>query len=405
MTIRRIAWTAATLACWWAPTVSAQTPERSPDAASLRRISSFSWTQAQLQFGFAHWDEVYPARIIQRGPSMRPLPAGKPIAALAEGMPGAQELEQFIAKQKVTGLIVLQDGAVRLERYALGYSDSGRWVSQSVAKSLTSTLVGAALKDGFIKSLDDPITQYIVDLRGSAYDSVSVRQLLTMTSGVRWTEAYTDSTSDIARFYREPVTPGLDATVSYMRRLSREAPPGTKWVYKTGETHLLGVLVAAATGQSLADYLSATIWKPYGMERAASWSTDRSQHELAGCCLQASLRDFARFGQFVIDGGRIGGRSVVPEGWFEAATKTQVVTSYPGVGYGYQWWTREDGTFDAIGIHGQLIHIDPARRLVVAINSAWPEATSPDRSAARNRMIATLAAMLDAEAKVKPKGV
>jgi len=198
------------------------------------------------------------------------------------------------------------------------------------------------------------------------------------------------------------VTPGLDATVSYMRRLPREASPGTTWVYKTGETHLLGVLVATATGQPLAEYLAATIWKPYGMERAASWSTDRTQHELGGCCLQASLRDFARFGQFVLDDGRIDGRRVVPEGWFEAATKTQVATPYPGVGYGYQWWTRGDGTFDAIGIHGQLIHIDRPRRLVVAINSAWPEATSADRSAARNRMTETLAAMLDAEAKVKP---
>ena len=392
----------ATLASWWAPPAGAQTSERPPDAASLRRLSSFSWTQVQLQFGFAHWDEVFPARIIQRGPSVRPLPAGKPIAALADGTPGAQELERFIAEQKVAGLIMVQDGAVRLERYALGYSDTGRWVSQSVAKSLTSTLVGAALKDGFIKSLDDPVTRYIADLRGSAYDSVSVRHLLTMTSGVRWNETYTDSTSDIARFYREPVTPGLDATVSYMRRLPREAPPGTKWLYKTGETHLLGVLVAAATGAPISEYLAATIWKPYGMERAASWSTDRTRHELAGCCLQASLRDFARFGQFVLDDGRIDGRRVVPEGWFAAATRKQVAIPYPGRGYGYQWWTADDGSFDAIGIHGQLIHIDPARRLVVAVNSAWPEATSPDRSAARNRMLAILAAMLDAQAKVKP---
>ncbi|HEV8150222.1 MAG TPA: serine hydrolase, partial [Gemmatimonadales bacterium] len=216
---------------------------------------------------------------------------------------------------------------------------------------------------------------------------------------VRWTEDYTDSTADIARFYRAPVTPGMDATVSYMRRLPREAPPGTKWVYKTGETHLLGVLVAAATGQPIADYLSATIWNPYGMERSASWTTDRTQHEFAGCCLQASLRDFGRFGQLVLEGGKIDGRAIVPDGWFEAATHKQVAIPYPGRGYGYQWWTSDNGTFDAIGIHGQLIHIDPARHLVVAMNSAWPEATSAERSAARKNLLESIATMLDAEAK------
>jgi CubicO group peptidase (beta-lactamase class C family) len=253
------------------------------------------------------------------------------------------------------------------------------------------------VQSGFISSLDDPVTRYIRGLCGSAYDDVTVRQLLTMTSGVRWKEDYNDANSDIARFYEDPVTPGLDATVSYMRRLPRESPPGATWHYSTGETHLLGVLVATATGQSLADYLAATIWKPYGMERPASWSTDRTGHELAGCCLQASLRDFARFGQFVLDDGMVGGRRVVPAGWFAAATRTQVATPYPGRGYGYQWWTADDGTFDAIGIHGQRIHIDPARRVVVVLSCSWPEVTSPERSAAQRRMLERLAGLLDAE--------
>ena len=110
------------------------------------------------------------------------------------------------------------------------------------------------------------------------------------------------------------------------------------------------------------------------MEQSASWSTDRTDHELAGCCLQVGLRDYARYGQLVLEGGRVDGRSIVPDGWFAVATRTQVQTGYAGRGYGYQWWTYEDGTFNAIGIHGQLIHIDPARRLVVVINSAWPVA-------------------------------
>jgi CubicO group peptidase (beta-lactamase class C family) len=370
--------------------------EPSPiDPASLRR-SSFTWTQPEREFGFGHWDEVFPGRMVERGHTSRPLPAGRPLPGLESG-PHAAALDRFIADEKVAGLLILQDGTARLERYALGHSAAGRWTSQSVAKSVTSTLVGAAVKDGFITSLDDPVTRDIPALSGSGYDGVTVRHVLTMTSGVKWNEDYTDLKSDAARFYSEAVTPGLDATVSYMRRLPRESAPGSKWVYKTGETHLLGVLVTAATKRPLTRYLSEKIWKPAGMEAPAVWMTDRSSHELAGCCLQASLRDFARIGQLVLDEGRIDGRSIVPDGWFAAATTTQVATTTPGRGYGYQWWTNADGTFAAIGIHGQLLHVDRARKLVVAINSAWPVATSTERSATRQKMLGTIAALVDAD--------
>jgi CubicO group peptidase (beta-lactamase class C family) len=372
--------------------------QAAPTAASLRR-SSFSWNQAEREFGFAHWDEVFPSRPIARGATIRLLPAGQPIAGLAPGTPGGQHLERYLTEQKVAGFILLHDGAVRLERYGLGYGPTGRWVSQSVAKAITSTLVGAAVRDGFIASIDDPVTRYLPALAGSGYDDVTLRQLMTMTSGVQWNEDYTDPESDIARFYRAPIAPGLDATVSYLRGLKREAPPGTKWAYKTGETHLIGAVVVAATQRPLADYLSEKIWAPYGMEQPASWMIDRSRQELAGCCLQAGLRDFARFGQFVLDGGRIDGRAVVPDGWFDEATRRHWATNYPERGYGYQWWTGAGNTFDAIGIHGQLIHLDPARRLVVAINSAWPEATNRDRTLARLRLLETIATVLDAEGR------
>lgn len=366
------------------------------DPESLRR-SSFTWSQAELEYGFSHWDAVFSGRVVPRGENVRKLPLGKPLSAFGPGTPGSQTLEQYIADEKVAGLLVMQDGKVRLERYALGYSAAGRWTSQSVAKSMTSTLVGTAIKDGFIHSLDDTITTYITGLKGSAYDSVTIRQLLTMTSGVKWTENYTDASSDIARFYIAPITLGLNATVSYMRRLPAEAPPGQKWVYKTGETHLLGVLVTSATKQTLADYLSARIWAPLGMEQYAVWGTDRTMHELGGCCLSASLRDYARFGQFVLNNGIIDGQSVVPNGWFENATKRHFATTYAERGYGYQWWTFDDGTFAAIGIHGQFLLIDRARRMVVAINSAWPEATSPKRNATRAAFLKVLDEAVDRE--------
>jgi CubicO group peptidase (beta-lactamase class C family) len=218
-----------------------------------------------------------------------------------------------------------------------------------------------------------------------------------MTTGVKWTEKYTDSTSDIVRFYTQPVDSGVDQTVSYMRRLPREAEPGKKWVYKTGETHLLGVLVSAATHQTLSAYLSSKIWIPYGMEGKATWTLSITNQEFSGCCLQMKLRDFGRFGQFILDGARIDGKSIVPEDYLQAATHTQVLVFPPNWGYGYQWWTKDDGTFRALGIYGQMIHIDPARHLVVVLNSAWPEAENYNRSLAEANFLKSLNQEIDKE--------
>ena len=236
----------------------------------------------------------------------------------------------------------------------------------------TSTLVGAAIKDGYIKSVDDPVTDYIPELKGSAYDGVTVAQLLTMTSGVKWNEDYTDPNSDVARMLVVPVPAGEDPTVAYMRRLPREAEPGTKWVYKTGETNLVGVLVWRATGKPLAEYLTEKVWKPFGMAQDAVWMVDTTNHEIGGCCLSVSLRDYARFGQFVLDGGK----GVVPDGWFADATSAHATVRPGGFGYGYQWWTYPGDMYGAQGIFGQAITIVPQEQLVVAVVSNWETATS-----------------------------
>jgi CubicO group peptidase (beta-lactamase class C family) len=382
---------------------SAQAPAAEPAAAapspdSLHRALA-TWSQADREFGFAHWDEVFKTRRVARGEHVHPLPVGPELPAFAGGGAGAAQLDRYATDYKLAGLVVLVDGRIRLERYGLGHSAVGHWTSFSMAKSLTSTLVGAAIRDGYIKSVDDPVTMYIPGLRGSAYEGVSIRQLLTMTSGVKWNEDYTDLKSDVALFYEAPPDPGVDATVSYMRRLAREAPPGTKWVYKTGETNLIGVLVQEATHKTLAAYLSEKVWAPYGMEQDASWELDVTDHEQGGCCFQATTRDFARVGQFILGGARVDGRPVVADGWLAAATRKQADINVPGRGYGYQWWTRDDDTFDAIGIHGQMIHVDPRRRLVVAINSAWPVATGKEQSAARVELINAIASAVDAEAR------
>jgi len=363
-----------------------------------------TWTSVERAFGFAHWDQIFPARTVARGAQVHPLPEGAPLPTFASGE-GARQLRRNFDDFQLAGIVVLYDGKLRLEQYAPGYSATGRWVSFSLAKSLTSTLVGAALADGAIASVDDTVTRYIPELRGSAYDDVTVRQLLTMSSGVRWNEDYADPQADVYRLYSAPIDPGADATVSYMRKLARDDAPGSKWHYNTGETNLVGVLVARATGKTLATYASEKIWARYGMESDASWMLDRTGHEHGGCCIQATTRDYARFGQFVLEGARIDGRSIVTDGWVEAATHKQVDIGQPGFGYGYQWWTRDTGTFNALGIYGQQIHVDPGRRLVIAINSAWRAASvTEEAGAARSALFDAIRAAIDAETAASQKG-
>ena len=358
-----------------------------------------TWNQAQREAGFAAMESIFLTRTVRAAAKPQPLPAGRTLAAYAPGGALAAELDRFVKDQKVAGVLVLHDGTLRLERYALTGGPKTRWHSFSVAKSMTSTLVGAALKDGHLKSLDDPVTRYIAGLRGSAYDDVTVKQLLTMTSGVRWNEDYTDLNSDVARMYATPPDPGFDMTVSYVRKLPREAPPGTKWVYKTSETNLVGVLVAEAVKKPLADYLSEKIWRPYGMERDAEWMVDDVGHEQGGCCLAMTLRDLGRFGQFILDGARIGGTPIVPDTWLAEATRNQLPATAGGSSYGYQWWPRDDGTFEGRGIYGQTLHIDPKRRLVIAINSAAEAPTGRDIGRTRQAFIAAVKTEIDAEKK------
>lgn len=320
-----------------------------------------------------------------------PLPPGKALT-----IPG---IDQYMAKQRAAGIVILQDGKVRFEKYGLNFSPKGRWTSFSVAKSFTSTLVGAAIQDGYIDSLEDKVSQYIPGLKGSAYDDVTIRQLLTMSSGVKWNEDYEDPNADVAKFNNAEPQNGLDATVSYMRKLPRAHPPGEVWHYNTGETNLIGVLVSSATKKPLAQYLQEKVWQPAGMEAAATWLQGRTGHEIAGCCIQAATRDYARFGVFVLGGGKAGGRQIVPADWFAQATVKQKDIGDPGHGYGFQWWTYDDGSVAAQGIFGQGIFIDPKRQLVIASNANWTRATKGPEPEAREAFYRQVQQLIDAEKK------
>ena len=357
------------------------------------------WTQPQRDAAFRALDRLpilAKSHTIAASSTPKPLPQGEPLKL-------PLDLDAFAADQRSAALMVLHNGKVRLERYGLGFDKDGRWTSFSVAKSFTSTLAGAALSDGFIKSLDDKVSVYIPDLKGSAYDDVSVRQLLTMTSGVRWNEDYGDPNSDVARFNNHKPEAGMDALVSYMRKLPRDVPAGTRWLYSTGETNLVGILVSQATKKPLADYLAEKVWQPVGMEQPATWLLSKTGQEISGCCIQASARDYARFGQFILDGAKVQGQSIVPDDWLAAATTSRTSIGQPGRGYGYQWWTYDSGSFAARGIFGQGIFIDPQRKIVIVTNANWDGgARDPAASQAREAFYLAVQKAVDDEAAAAP---
>ncbi len=357
------------------------------------------WSQAQRDAAFRAMDRIpllAKWHTAQPGPSPRPLPEGAPLKL-------PLDVDAYLTSQHGAALLIVQGGKLRLERYGLGFDGGGRWTSFSVAKSFTSTLVGAALKEGHIKSMDDKVSDYLPDMKGSAYDDVSVRQLLTMTSGVAWNEDYGDPNSDVARFNNHVPEPGVDALVSYMRKLPRAAPPGERWNYSTGETNLVGVMLMAAIKRPLAEYLQEKIWQPVGMQQEATWLLSKTGKEISGCCLQAAPRDFARFGQFILEGAKLGGEPLVPEGWLHEATHKQADIGQPGRGYGYQWWTYDDGSVAARGIFGQGIFIDPKRQLVIVTNSDWAKAGSANNPqyAEREAMYQTVQKAVDDEAAAR----
>jgi CubicO group peptidase (beta-lactamase class C family) len=345
------------------------------------------WTPEQQAWGYRNMEKIAPVRVFKRGKTVHALPQASAIDPSFTAGDKTYNTDSYMHDFRASGVLVIKNGRIVLERYGLGRTAKDRWTSFSVAKSLTSTLIGAAVKDGKIKSLDDAVTLYIPELKGSAYEGVTVRQLITMTSGVKWNESYTDPDSDVAKVGLSILEPGINPVVSYMRRLPREAAPGTKFVYKTGETDLAGILLSNAVAKPLAQYLSEKIWQPYGMEQDGIWVEDVAGHERGGCCVSMTLRDYGRVGQFMLDHGIVHGRAVVPAGWTEDATARHVADPP----YGYFWWIIPGG-YEAEGIFGQTLSVFPDENLVVVINSAWPAAWSEDINAVRLKYLAALRA-------------
>jgi CubicO group peptidase (beta-lactamase class C family) len=343
------------------PVVVTQPPPRDP--ADLQVLF---WTDEQRSQRFREMEKWFAGHEVPAPESTRPLPKGKPLSKALRA-----EITALMAQSNTAGLMVVVDGKVAFEHYGLGMGPKDRWTSFSVAKSFTATLLGAAVKDGHIASLEDPVTKYIPGLAGSAYEGVTVRQLATMTSGVKWNEDYTDPNSDVAQMNRFVVEYGAEAIVAQMKALPREAEPGAKWVYKTGETNLIGVLVENAVGKPLAEYAQAKIAAAAGFEGGMFWMVDPRGGNIGGCCLSLRLSDYARMGIFALEGGG----AQVPVDWFAEATDSAVDFGDSGFGYGYQWWTYPQGTYGAQGIFGQGITLFPDKRMVVAYIGNWAQAS------------------------------
>ena len=332
---------------------------------------------------FEHSDELFPTRVVERGSRTRKLPKAKsPLKNVYFEASGKHyDLFDYLALNRVAGLLIMKNGEVVLEDYELGTGPTTRWPSYSMAKSVSSTLIGAALFDGSIASLDDPVTKYVPVLKNGAYEPVSVRNVIQMASGVKWSEAYTDPQSDRRKLLEIQLQEKPGTILPFMSGLSRAGAPGTIWNYNTGETFVVGAVLEGATHKPLAEYLSEKIWKPWGMEFEARWQLESPNGMgWAGGGLAATLRDFARVGLLVEADGVIDGKRIVPEGWFDEAGSAKQIAGKT-VEYGYLWWTyptgdeAHDGAFQARGIFGQQLYINRKEKLVIVVLSARPKPT------------------------------
>jgi CubicO group peptidase (beta-lactamase class C family) len=357
--------------------LQAKAPTLDPldDASHFGPVEKFLfWTPEQQVAGYRNINKIFPTRLVPAGSNTLELPQQLTSLGDVEFEAEARTLtvDDYFLQQNVAGLLVIKDGRIVYERYGLGNTEDSLWVAFSVAKSITSMLVGAAIQDGYIKSVDEKITDYLPRLKNSAYDQSTIRNVLQMSSGVEWNEDYADPKSDLNSAAWDTLS-----LYEYLRHKPRAAPPGEVFNYNTAETNLVGSLLRSAIGNNLATYLSEKIWKPFGMESDANWMmSEFGGGETGGCCINATLRDYGRLGLFALNNGQLAdGTRVLPEGWMAEST----APSKGNPGYGYFWWLAQNNIYRASGIFGQAIYIDPNENVVIAQHSVRAVASNrPD---------------------------
>ena len=270
--------------------------------------------------------------------------------------------DTFLADNKTVAFLIIRNDTIQYEKYFNGYNKSSIIPSFSIAKSVTSILIGCAIDDGLIKSVDESITIYIPELRESGFEKVKIKDLLQMTSGIKFNESYVNPFGDAASFYY-----GKDLRKLIGKMKPKDAP-GEKFEYHSGNTQLLGlVLERSLKGKSITDYLQEKIWNNLGMEYDASWSIDNENSglEKTFCCLNARARDFAKIGRLYQNRGNWNGKQIVSEKWVEKSTQRDTTNGSP-VFYQYQWWLpSSQDDFMAEGILGQFIYVNPAKNLII----------------------------------------
>jgi len=353
------------------------------DRTTFFRIPFLVGSHSQL-------DQVFEGRLVRRADTPSRLARAATEPAIQYYYQGAAaDLDRYLSRNPATGLLVARGDTILIERYQYGRNDRHRFTSWSMAKTVTSMLIGIAIAEGRIRSVDDPAAVYVPALAGTEYGRTSLRHLLQMSSGVRFVEEYSGR-DDVARLsadtFRQVGSGGVEAVTPYDQRV---VPAGTKFSYASVETQVLGLVLRNAVGRPVADYLSEKIWQPMGAEADATWLVDRAGQEATYCCINAVLRDYARLGLLLAHDGNWRGRQIIPAAWIEEAARVQPEQAYlkPGVatpffGYGYQTWIfpGERPMFALLGVRGQTILVDPTSRLVMVHTAVRKQPSNPGPS-------------------------
>jgi CubicO group peptidase (beta-lactamase class C family) len=330
---------------------------------------------------FSRFDEVYPARKVARAGPVHQLARAAVEPAISYVMPDGRHwgVDDFLGNNRTMGLLILQGDRILVERYQYDRKAEQRFHSQSMAKTVVAMLVGIALQEGKIHSIDELAQDYAPALADSPYGKTSLRHLLTMSSGVKYNETYQpgdDNQILTARSYKQQSAGGADVLAPFAAR-EREVPAGTRFYYASSETVTLALALRAAVGVPLADYLSEKVWKPMGAEADASWLIDAAGFEVGFVGLNVTLRDYGRLGLLLANEGAAEGRQIVPAAWVRAMTSADAPHLRFGAaldvaGYGYQTWLIDprEPYFALFGIRGQGIFVDPVMKVVAVFVAA-----------------------------------
>jgi len=287
------------------------------------------------------------------------------------------KVDEYLSRTDTSALLILKDGKISYENYWLTGGKNVQWISMSVAKSFISALIGIAIDQGHIKSLEDKVTDYVPQLKNSAYDNVRIKDILQMSSGASWNEDYSDPNSDINRSSKIFAIGGsLD---EFSASLKKELKPGSYNRYNSTDTQVLGMLLREATRTSITKYMEEMLWHPMGAQDSGYWILDSKNMEMAYAGFNATARDYAKLGELYRLGGKINGKQIIPSDWIKASVKPDAPHLMPGdnplsdfpLGYGYQWWVPDlSGDFSAIGVYNQFIYVSPKSNIVIVKLSA-----------------------------------